>query len=140
MKRRPAKHEPPGKAEHQRRSPYPVSRLAPAFEPVDLTREISEADRMVNVRVSAKLKVIADQIKALQMEARSILAEAKRDQELHHARCRFQRNPGSVYHLYREKNGMAYFSLLSPDDWRQRPPHEFVGSFRLEHDMSWTPA
>lgn len=128
-----------GTVRSERSSPYPVSRLAPAFGPADLAREISEADKLLNTRVGAKLKVIADQIKSLQQEARSILAEARRDQELNHARCTFQRKPGNTYHLYKKKNGTTYFSLLSPADWRQRPPHYFVGSFRLENDMSWTP-
>lgn len=133
------KHEGTGSERPDRSSPYPVSRLAPAFEPVDLSREISEADRLLNTRVRARLKVIADQIRFLQQEARSILAEARRDQELNHARCGFQRKPGKIYHLYRKDNGTTYFSLLSPDDWRNRPPHDFVGSYRLENDMGWTP-
>jgi len=122
-----------------RSSPYPVSRLAPAIELVDLAREISAADKMLNARVSAKLKVIADQIKALQHEARSILAEANRDQELNHARCNFQRKPGNTYHLYKKEDNTTYFSMLSPADWKQKPPHEFKGSYRLENDMSWSP-
>ena len=99
-----------------RSAPYPVSRLAPAIELVDLAREISNADKMLNARVSAKLKVIADQIKALQHEARTILAEANRDQELNHARCSFQRKPGNTYHLYKKGDGTTYFSMLSPAD------------------------
>jgi len=123
-----------------RRSPYPMSRLAPVIELVDLAREIGEADKLLNVRVSAKLKVIADQIRGLQQEARAILDEARRDQELNHARCNFQRKPGHVYHLYEKEDDRRYFSMLSPEDWRGNPPHTFVGSFRLENDMSWTPA
>jgi hypothetical protein len=123
----------------ERSSPYPVSRLAPATALVDLAREISEADTMLNARVSAKLKVIADQIKALQHEARSILDEAGRDQELNHARCTFQRKPGKTYHLYKKADNTIYFSMLSPEDWQNKPPHEFAGSYRLENDMSWSP-
>lgn len=122
-----------------RSSPYPVSRLAPAFELVDLAREIDQADKMLNARVGAKLKVIADQIKSLQHEARSILDEARRDQELNRAHCNFKRKPGNIYHLYSKKDGTTYFSMLSPEEWRQDPPHTFIGSFRLENDMSWTP-
>ena len=122
-----------------RSAPYPVSRLAPAIELVDLAREISNADKMLNARVSAKLKVIADQIKALQHEARTILAEANRDQELNHARCSFQRKPGNTYHLYEKEHGTTYFSMLSPADWKNKPPHEFIGSYRLENDLSWSP-
>ena len=120
-------------------SPHPVSRLSPPFGLVDLAKEIDQADKMVKARVSAKMQVIADQIRALQEEARRALAEARHDQELHHARCTFTRLPGQVYHLYEKRNGGRYFSMLSPDDWQGKPPHAFVGSFRLETDMSWTP-
>lgn len=121
-------------------SPYPVSRLAPAIELVDLAKEIAKADNMLNTRASAKLKVIADQMKALQAEARFVLEETKRDQDLHRAQCNFKRHPGKVYHLYRRPDATLYFSMLSPADWRGAPPHEFQGSYRLESDMSWTPA
>ena len=33
-----------------------------------------------------------------------------------------------------------YFSLLSPEDWAGKPPHTFLGSFRLEADMRFTAA
>ncbi len=124
----------------ERASPYPVSRLAPAMELVDLAKQIAEADAMLNTRVSAKLKVIADQVKVLQAEARAVLEETKRDQDLHRVQCNFKRQPGRVYHLYRRPDGSRYFSMLSPDEWRGHPPHEAIGSYRLEPDMSWTPA
>ena len=120
-------------------APYPVSRMAPAIELVDLARQISEADRMVNTRVSAKLKVIADQIKSLQREARAVLEEARQDLELHNAQCSFKRIPGRIYHLYQRDDGTRYFSMLSPQDWNASPPHSFMGSYRLENDLSWTP-
>lgn len=123
-----------------RSSPYPVSRLAPAMELVDLARQIDQADAMLNTRVSAKLKVIADQVKVLQAEARAILEQTQRDQDLHRVQCNFKRQPGRIYHLYRRGDGSRYFSMLSPNEWRGRPPHDFVGSYRLETDMSWTPA
>ncbi|MDH5765746.1 MAG: DUF2452 domain-containing protein [Gammaproteobacteria bacterium] len=120
-------------------APYPVSRLAPQVELVDLAKQISEADAMVNTRVSAKLKVIADQIKSLQAEARAVLDEAMLDQDLHRAECNFKRIPGKVYHLYERAGGSVYFSMLSPEDWRGRCPHSYVNSYRLEADMSWLP-
>lgn len=123
-----------------RSAPYPVSRLAPALDLVDLAKQIAQADAMLNTRVSAKLKVIADQVKLLQAEARTILEQTQRDQDLHRGQCNFKRQPGRIYHLYRRDDGNRYFSMLSPDEWRGQPPHEFAGSYRLESDMSWTPA
>ena len=121
-------------------APYPVSRLAPPTGMVDLAREIEHADDMLKVRTTAKLRVIAEQMKALQSEARRLLEEAQRDTDLNHARCNFQKVPGKIYHLYREGNGRLAFSMLSPDDWGGEPPQEYQDSYRLEADLSWTPA
>ncbi len=131
-----------GKMVHQgadHASPYPVSRLAPSIELVDLAREISQADTMLGNVATAKLKVIADQMRALQEEARDVLESVQRDQDLHRVPCHFKRQPGKIYHLYRKPNGDRYFSMLSPEEWGT-PPHVFEGTYRLEGDMSWTPA
>ncbi|MCU7830226.1 MAG: DUF2452 domain-containing protein [Candidatus Thiodiazotropha sp. (ex Myrtea sp. 'scaly one' KF741663)] len=120
-------------------SPYPVSRLAPAFGLVDLAREIAEADEMLANRAGAQLQVIAQQVKQLQAQAREILQQTQRDQQLHRARCNFQKKPGQVYHLYQNQRQEPILSLLSPDDWHGKPPNQFIGSFRLESDRSWTP-
>ncbi|MFC1750655.1 DUF2452 domain-containing protein [Pseudomonadota bacterium] len=135
------KHE--GKGElHQgegRSAPYPVSRLGASVELVDLAQQISTADSHINTRVSSKLQLIADQIRHLQDEARNVLEAAQRDQDLHRAQCNFKRIPGKVYHLYGRADDSRYFSMLGPDEWGGKPPHVFLGSFRLENDMSWTP-
>ena len=121
-------------------SPYPVSRLAAHMPLVDLAQEISQADNIVNTRVTGQLNVIADQIRHLQNEARKILEAGKRDQELHHAQCNFIRQPGKTYFLYRKSSDQTYFSMLSPEEWGGQPPHVFIAAYRLEADMSWTPA
>lgn len=129
------KHEGPA-----RTSPYPVSRLAPVHDLVDVAKEIANADRTIGTVVGSKLDVIARQIRALQEEARTILDDAKRDLDLHRAECNFTKRAGALYHLYERPNRRLYFSMLSPDDWGGAPPHPFRGTYRLEPDQSWTPA
>lgn len=121
-------------------SPYPTSRLAPAFQAPELAAEVARAEAMLGARTSAKLRVITDQIKALQAEARKVLDEARDEQALTHAECSFKRIPGCTYHLYRRADGGTFFSMLSPEDWGGDTPHSFLGSYRLEVDYSWTPA
>ena len=41
--------------------------LAPAFDLVDIAREIEHADQMINGRVGGQLEVIAEQVRSLQM-------------------------------------------------------------------------
>lgn len=126
------------KSDHS--SPYPVSRLAPPIQLIDLARQIEKADQAIANQLSAKLQVISDQIKKLQNQAREELERARYDQYLHRVRCDFKRIPGKIYYLYAKEDDSRYFSLLSPDDWQGKPPNTYIGSFRLEADMSWTPA
>ncbi len=120
-------------------SPYPVSRLAPPVDLVDTAREIQKADDSIRSHVGSKLEVIAVQMRALKEQAERIMEDAQHDAKLHRAVCQFQKRPGHIYHLYRKPCGTFYFSMLSPADWDDKPPHEPQGSYRLEADMSWTP-
>jgi tRNA(Ile)-lysidine synthetase-like protein len=52
-------------------SPYPVSRLAPVHDLVDIAREIETANTMISTVAGSKLQVIAEQIQALQAQARA---------------------------------------------------------------------
>jgi len=121
-------------------SPYGLSTLAPSISLVDVAGEIERADAMIGAVAHSKLRVIAEQIRALQAKAREVLDEARRDLDLHRARCSFSRRVGHVYHLYRREGGELYWSMVAPHEWGTAPPHEFVGSYRLGADQSWTPA
>ena len=115
-----------------------LARHAP-LDLVELAVEIEQAGSLVGTMTTGKLSVIAEQIRRLQDEARSLLEQAQHDAALHHAECRFRKHAGHVYHLYRGDGDRLYFSMLSPDDWQGAPPDAFEGSYRLEADMSWTP-
>lgn len=133
-----ADEDPPKAPLATRGAPYPMSRLSPRFELVDIAAEIARADETLSLVASGKLAVIRQQIAALQDEARAILEEAKAAADLHRARCNFRKVPGRIYHLYRLASGELYFSMLSPDEWDGAPPHPFEGSYRLEADQTFT--
>jgi len=121
----------------QKTSPYPISRLAPVHDLVDVARQIQLANTAVRNVTSSKLRVIAENIRRLQDQAREVLERAQRDAEIHRAECGFSKRPGHIYHLYQRADGKAALSMISPAEWGV-PPYEFLGSFRLEADMSWT--
>lgn len=123
------------------RSPYPVSRLAPAIDLVEMARVVAEADDLLAIQAAGKLQLLAEQMAALQDQARQILLATQQNQELHRVSCAFRKVPGQLYHLYRRQDGTSFFSLVAPDEWRvteSAPPVRFVGSYRLEADQSWT--
>jgi len=127
-------------ADHQ--SPYPVSRLSPAIELVELAKEVADADDLLTIQAVGKLRLLAEQIEQLKEKAQEILAETRRNQQLHRAQCGFKKRLGGVYHLYCKADQSFLFSLISPDEWgdsMKTAGLSFVGSFRLESDRSWTP-
>ncbi|XP_027299004.2 uncharacterized protein C1orf50 homolog [Anas platyrhynchos] len=115
-----------------------AARVGDPGDLVALARQVQQAGDFVRANACNRLTVIAEQIRYLQEQARKVLEEANRDADLHHVACNFVKKPGNVYYLYRRESGQRYFSLLSPKEWGTSP-HEFLGAYKLQHDMSWTP-
>jgi hypothetical protein len=106
---------------------------------VTLAAQIQTAQVQVNSSALSKLTLIAEQIAFLQQQARNILIETQRDQMFHSAACNFQKRPGHIYHLYKnQKSGSYFWGMLSPDEWGSSLSHEFIGSYRMETDKSFT--
>eukprot|EP00052_Salpingoeca_macrocollata_P034030 m.10294 g.10294 ORF g.10294 m.10294 type:complete len:219 (+) comp5855_c0_seq2:17-673(+) len=126
-------------------SSYATRRVGDPSDIVALAQFVNTANNFTKATVSGKLELICDQIRGLQEQARRVLESAQRDVELTNARCNFVKKPGSIYHLYRRTHAHGesetFFSMLSPGEWGDRQPAdtEFVESYRLEFDMSYTP-
>lgn len=120
-------------------STHPMSRLAPPFNPVDQSLVLEESRKMLSAVARGKLEFIAQQIRHLQEEAKKIIMEAEINMQLHHASCSFQKRPGHTYHLYLRGplQTDTYFSLVSPEEWGN-PPHHFLGSYKLNEDLTWS--
>ncbi len=62
---------------------YGLHRLAPPIRLVDAAAEIERADHMIGTVAGAKLRLLAEQIRKLQDEAKTIVAPAEQDAQLH---------------------------------------------------------
>ncbi|XP_069775219.1 uncharacterized protein C1orf50 homolog isoform X2 [Narcine bancroftii] len=120
-------------------STYRTIQLGDPLDLVALAEQIQKGDDFVRANATNKLTVIAEQIQYLQEKARKALEEAKRDVDLHHVACNIVKKPGTSYFMYKRDSGQRYFSILSPKEWGPSCPHEFLGAYKLQHDMSWTP-
>lgn len=120
-------------------SSYQTTRVGDPMDLVALASQVQKGDDFIKANACNKLTVIADQIRYLQEQARKVLEEAKRDADLHHAACNIVKKPGNMYYLYERPSGQKYFSIISPQEWGASCPHPFIGAFKLQHDMSWTP-
>jgi len=116
---------------------YPISRLSANFQPINQIEVFEQSKQLLTLVAQAKLNQIMDQINFLKNQAKEIIMEAETNLQLHQASCAFEKRVGQVYYLYERDAESLYFSLLSPQDWNNNPPHTFKGAFKLEPDMSW---
>ncbi|XP_055040478.2 uncharacterized protein C1orf50 homolog [Misgurnus anguillicaudatus] len=120
-------------------NPYQTNRVGDPMDLVALAQQVQKGDEFIRANACNRLTVIADQIRYLQEQARKVLEDARKDAELHHAACNVVKKPGNMYYLYMRESGQRYFSILSPKEWGPGCPHKFLGGYKLQHDMSWTP-
>ncbi|XP_007164706.2 uncharacterized protein C1orf50 homolog isoform X1 [Balaenoptera acutorostrata] len=120
-------------------SPYHTHRVGDPLDLVALAEQVQKANEFVRANATNKLTVIAEQIEHLQEQARKVLEDARRDADLHHVACNIVKKPGNIYYLYKRESGQRYFSIISPKEWGTGCPHDFLGAYKLQHDLSWTP-
>ncbi|XP_004645994.1 uncharacterized protein C1orf50 homolog [Octodon degus] len=120
-------------------SPYHTHRVGDPLDLVALAEQVQKADEFIRANATSKLSVIAEQVQHLQEQARKVLEEARRDADLHHIACNMVKKPGNIYYLYQRESGQRYFSIISPKEWGASCPHDFLGAYKLQHDLSWTP-
>jgi hypothetical protein len=106
---------------------------------MELTEGVSNVSTAMQSNTRNKLEIIGRQMKNLQELMTEVFEETKLSVELHKVACNFVKKAGHIYHLYQRPSGQKYFGMLSPEEW-QISPHDYLGSYRLEVDLSWTPA
>jgi len=120
-------------------NPHRTNKTATSYDLVELAQQIQTANQFTKANVGNKLQVIAEQVRFLQEQARKILEEANESNDLHHVACNFVKKPGATYHLYKRESQQRFFSMISPNEWGSQCPHEYLGTYRMEYDNSWTP-
>jgi hypothetical protein len=98
---------------------------------------------IAKARTKDKLQVIMQQMLFLNWQANKAINEMSLNLELNKIECRFDKIVGKTYNVYKRPDGSKYFSLLTEEEWGQTFPPSFrgtfMGSFKYEQDMSWSP-
>ena len=106
---------------------YPHHVGAPQIVPTDLTpfkrNGTYKANKIFNTRYEELLK-----------EAETLQKSFIVNQEVYDSSYRFEPIIGHVYHLYEDKNGNKFLSLIEPSFWNQK----FLYSTVLNSDMTWS--
>ena len=107
------------------------------FQPLILS-ELSESKTIDKIKSDSasysKLKLLAQQAELLKMQIKEVIQDGILNNNLHDVDCGFKKVSGNTYYLYKKKEDKYFFSLLSPQDWNDSPPYEYVASYLYDHD------
>ncbi len=78
-------------------------------------------------------KDLASKFQDLKEEYNKLMKEFHWNELVYNARFSFEPVVGEVYHLYRNKEGKEFLSIISPNEWRQ----EYIGTTMLNSDRKW---
>ena len=106
--------------------PYATNVSAPAIEVQNMQTWKKSSVHKFNKSFKNKVDIIKDQYAEL-------VKEFKENDKLYNAKISFEPVIGEIYHLYLNKKGDSFISLIDPEDWN----NEFLGSYKLNHDHCW---
>ena len=106
--------------------PYSTNLGAPAIKVDDVTTWKNTNVHKVNHHFKTKFE-------SLKKEYEAMMETFEYNNLIYTAKFSFEPVLGEVYHLYRDKNGEPFLSIISPKEcsW------DFVGTFKLTTDKLW---
>lgn len=69
----------------------------------------------------------------LKEEYQKLIEEFKWNELVYSARYSFEPIIGEPYHLYYNKNGDIFLSLIAPNEWK----YDFIASFKMDSNNKW---
>ena len=69
---------------------------------------------------------------------RGILNQAKKNFTLNNAQCSFRKTTNKTYHLFQKVDtNIEYLSIISKNEWGPDFKDKYIGSYRLNNDLTW---
>ena len=83
----------------------------------------------------SKLKVLFKQLENIKAEIQNVILESIETENLQKVKCNFKKIPGKNYYLYQRSNNDCFFSMLSPEEWKNN--HIFLGEYFYDFDHNF---
>jgi hypothetical protein len=106
--------------------PYGSNIGAPAIH-------VSNIEHWKEPRVISVNQQFEDKFEELKKEYQKLIEEYKWNDLVYKAKFSFEPIIGKNYHLYYNKDGKIFLSLISPSEWK----FEHIGTVKYNHDNKW---
>lgn len=108
--------------------PYGTNIGAPSIQ-------VDDVSSWKNRGITSTNHVLGSKVDKIKKDYLTLMDEYKVNELLYSAKMRFEPDIGAAYYLYSNPGeDRPFLSLIPPEQWQK----ECLGSFRLNHDLTWT--
>ena len=118
--------KPDNSAENKALLPYGDNISAPAIRLENVSSWKIANSTKVNHQLQSKFL-------ELKQEYQKLVAEYKWNELVYNAKFTFEPVIGQTYHLYYDKQGEVFLSMIGPSEWNK----PYIGSFKLDSNNKW---
>ncbi len=124
-------------AEHPHLLPYAHHVGSAIIRPLDKGKAKGLSMTAMYQQTDTQLTQIKEQVETLIRQAQDIHDRIDLSEKIYEADVGFRPIIGQVYHLYKKKNNKTVISLVSPAEWNNKCPYDFIASMRMLADHTW---
>ncbi len=124
-------------AENPHLLPYAHHVGSAIIRPIDKGKEKGLSMTAMYQQTESSLTQIKEQVETLIKQAQEIHDRIDLSEKIYESEVGFRPLIGQVYHLYKKKDGKSVISLISPVEWNEKCPYDFIASMRMLADHTW---
>ena len=107
------------------------------IKPIDKGKVKGRAMSAMYDQTNMDLEQIRQQMELLARQAKDIHDRVRISEKIYLAELNFDPRIGQTYYLYQRSNGVYVVSLVSPEEWGNNPPYEYISTMELLADHTW---
>jgi Protein of unknown function (DUF2452) len=124
-------------AENPSLLPYAHHVGSAIIRPMDKGRTKGNAMKAMYQQTDNQLLQLKEQVETLIRQAQSIHDRITISEKIYKADCGFKPVVGYVYFLYEKKDSSWVISMISPVEWGNKPPYNYMAEVELLADSTW---
>jgi len=85
-------------------------------------------------RIDKLNKQFKDKYEKIKQEYQNLIEEYTWNDIVYKSKFNFEPVVGNVYHLYEDKFGKTFLSIINPSEWNKT----YLGTFKYDYENEWT--
>jgi len=105
----------------------------------DIEGKIYELENWKPSHSDSARNYFLEKINNLKIEYRNLIDEFDVNNMIYNSKIAFKPIMGKKYYLYKNNKNKSFLSLISPDEWEYDTKISFLGAFKQDIHLKWTP-